>query len=407
MSRPPFEVADVIHEFLPSFNQQRLPVHHRRTLKALQQCRTAALGGHIDACDHCDYLRISYNSCRNRHCPKHVLSVAEGCQGINKEMWSIQQEDMLLPIAYFHVVFTLPHQLNGLCLYNQKLMYDLLFKAAWHTINTLANDPKWLGAKTAATMVLHTWSQTLVLHPHVHCIVPNGGLTQQGNWQFPKKGNGNFLFPVVAMRKIFKGFFIQHLKTAIDKGCLQLPPHFPHGFAYQQWKDHLYQKKWVVFTKKPFSGAQQVVNYLARYSHRVALTNHRIKNIENGKVVFQYKDYKDGAKKKVMSLQGVDFLKRFCLHILPKGFRKVRSFGFLANASKAKSLDLARLALGFKIKKLLNKKERKDLALIRLFGQQQLLCPCCKKGKLSPSFSWNNKDPPTLAPPIKKHHSKL
>ena len=391
-------MADVINQFLPLLDQQRLLVHHRRTLQALQQCRTAALGGHIDACDQCGHWKISYNSCRNRHCPKHVLSVAEGCQGLNKEMWIIQQEDMLLPVAYFHVVFTLPHELNGLCLHNPKAMYDLLFKAAWHTINTLAKDPQWLGAKTAATMVLHTWSQTLVLHPHVHCIVPNGGLTPQGQWQFPKKGNGNFLFPVAAMQKIFKGFFLQHLKAAIDNGVLQLPPNFPYGLEYQQWKDQLYHKNWVVFTKKPFSGVQQIVNYLARYSHRVAITNHRIKSIDQDVVQFEYKDYKDNAKKKVMTLQGTEFLRRFCLHILPKGFRKVRQFGFTANATKTKSIAIARKALGLKIKQLLNRKERKALALKRLFGQTSHLCPCCNKGNLIPLFSWtSNKDPPVLA----------
>ena len=166
--RPKYEVADIIRQFLPQMNKKKMRVHHKRTLSALEKCRTAALGGHIDACDECGHLKISFNSCRNRNCPK--------CQGLNKEMWIIQQEDMLLPVAYFHVVFTLPHELNELCLHQPKFMYDLLFKAAWHTIDTLAKDPKWLGAKTAATMVLHTWSQTLVLHPHVHLIVPNGGL---------------------------------------------------------------------------------------------------------------------------------------------------------------------------------------------------------------------------------------
>ena len=178
-------------------------------------------------------------------------------------MWIIQQEEMLLPIAYFHMVFTQPHELNELCLYNPKQMYDLLFQSAWHTLNTFAKDTKWLGATTSATMVLHTWSQNLILHPHVHCIIPNGGLTKEGTWQFPKKGTGNFLFPVVAMKKVYRGFFLAKLKKLIHQGALRLPPSFPIGYKYELWKNILYQKDWVVFTKKPFSGVKHVVDYLS------------------------------------------------------------------------------------------------------------------------------------------------
>jgi len=387
--RPKYEVADIIRKFLPQMDKTKLPVHHQRTLSALERCRTAALGGHIDACDACGHLKISFNSCRNRHCPK--------CQGLNKEMWIIQQEDMLLPVAYFHVVFTIPHELNPLCLHQPKYMYNLLFKAAWHTINTLAKDPKWLGAKTATTMVLHTWSQTLVLHPHVHLIVPNGGLTKDGNWQFPKRGKDNFLFPVAAMKKLFKGFFLAQLKGVIERGILTLPPSFPFGYAYKKWKDKLYKKDWVVYTKKPFSGVKMVVDYLARYSHRVAITNHRIKAIGEQTVSFQYKDYKDRAKKKLMTLKGSDFLQRFCLHILPQNFRKVRQFGFLANATKAKSLRLARIALGAKVTLLLSRKERKIFAKQRLFGNKSDTCPCCGKGKMRLWLAFEqNKAPPFL-----------
>ena len=259
---PKFELAEVIHRFWEEL-EGSLSAYQSSVLWALERCRTAALGGHVDTCDECGHLRISYNSCRNRHCPK--------CQGINKEMFIIEQEELLLPVAYYHVVFTLPQELNALCLYNPKVMYGLLFEAAWYTINTLAKDEKWLGAKTAATMVLHTWSQTLVLHPHVHCIVPNGGLDKQGQWRYPKKsgadGAGPFLFPVAAMKKLYRGYFMQKLKGEIKNGELQLPPNFPVGRAYQGWKDKLYQKDWVVYTKKPFSGVQKVVEYLARPTH--------------------------------------------------------------------------------------------------------------------------------------------
>ena len=382
------EIASIIEQFLPQLNKS-LPLHHHKTLRAIQACRTAALGGHIDECNACGHLRISYNSCRNRHCPK--------CQGINKEMWIIQQEEMLLPIAYFHVVFTLPHELNELCLYNPKQMYDLLFHAAWHTLNSFAKDPKWLGATSAATMVLHTWSQKLILHPHVHCIVPNGGLTKEDNWQFPKKGNGNFLFPVPALKKVYRGFFLAKLKKLIQQGTLTLPPNFPTGYKYQLWKNILYQKDWVVFTKKPFSGVKHVVDYLARYSHRVAITNRRIKVISENTVSFEYKDYKDQAKKKIMTLKGTEFLRRFCLHILPKGFRKVRQYGFTSNAAKSKAIPKARIALGLKLQQLSSRKQRKQLALNRLFDTDINQCPCCKNGKLVLIYGWAQaRAPPSI-----------
>jgi len=393
--RPSLEVAQVIEQFLPQIPAQDLTVHQRRTLQAIRACRTAELGAHIDACDQCGHLRISYNSCRNRHCPK--------CQGLNKEMWTIQQEDQLLPTAYFHVVFTLPHQLNGLCLHNPRFMYNLLLQAAWYTLHTFASDPKWLGAKTAATMVLHTWGQTLVLHPHVHCIVPNGGLTADGQWQLPKRGNDRFLYPVEAMKKVFKAFFLKQLRLVLEQGLLGLPPDFPASpGTYYRWKEDLYQKQWVVFTKKPFAGVQNVVRYLARYSHRVAITNHRIKHIDQQHVHFEYKDYADQAKKKIMTLAGLTFLKRFCLHMLPPHFRKVRQYGFLANACKARDIALARKALGLKNQQLLDRAQRKVLAKLRLFKLQADQCPCCQMGKMIIFHIYApNKDPPKFIPQLK------
>ncbi len=209
MKPPKYELAEVIHRFSDKL-KGKLSAHQMRTLSALERCRTAALGGHIDACTACGQLRISYNSCRNRHCPK--------CQGVNKEMFIIEQEELLLPVVYYHVVFTLPHELNPLCLRNPKAMYALLFESAWHTLHTLARDDKWLGAKTAATMVLHTWGQNLCLHPHVHCIVPDGGLNEQDEWQYPKRGKkGTFLFPVAAMKKLYRGYFMAQLHRLIQE----------------------------------------------------------------------------------------------------------------------------------------------------------------------------------------------
>lgn len=340
----------------------------------------------MDTCSKCGHQQISYNSCRNRHCPK--------CQGLAKEMWIIQQEDMLLPVAYFHVVFTLPHEFNELCLHHGKVMYDLLFQAAWHTIKTLSADPKWLGAKSAATMVLHTWSQTLGLHPHVHCIVPNGGLTVQGKWLMPKHGNGNFLYPVKAMQQLYKGYFMERLLDMLKTGEVSFPEEPPKSMY--SWKDALYRKDWVVYTKKPFAGVQHVVDYLARYSHRVAITNHRIVEVADGSVAFRYKDYKTGGTKKIMRLQGQEFLRRFTMHILPHRFRKVRQYGFVSNASKKKSIAQARASLAVKQKELLTKAERKQLAKTRIFKDRVHKCPNCKVGELQTITSWlGNKDPPT------------
>ncbi len=393
MKLPKFELAEVVHRFCDKI-RHRLSAHQQRTLSAIERCRTSTLGGHIDACDSCGHLHISYNSCRNRHCPK--------CQGVNKEMFSIEQEELLLPVAYYHMVFTLPHELNVLCISNPKIMYGLLFEAAWHTLNTLARDDKWLGAKTAVTMVLHTWSQSLQLHPHVHCIVPNGGLDKAGNWQYPRKsgadGQGRFLFPVAAMKKLYRGYFMAQLKAKIEAGELDLPADFPSGKAYKSWKNTLYEKDWVVYTKQPFSGVKKVVDYLARYSHRVAITNHRIKNISDTEVTFEYKDYKDGAKKKQMTLKGEEFLRRFCLHILPKGFRKVRKYGLVSNASKKTDIPKARKALGMRLQaELSNSKERKAKALARLFGNEVNQCPYCKSGKMQTIGIL----PPERAPPMK------
>jgi len=382
-----YEIADVINKFYDDDFRKRIPVHQQRTLNALQQCRTATLGGHVDACNACGLLQISYNSCRNRNCPK--------CQGMQKEMWTIQREEELLPVPYFHVVFTLPHELNGLCLHNPRFMYNLLFEAAWYVLKTFANDPKWLGAQSAATMVLHTWGQNLQLHPHVHCIVPSGGLRKDGQWQNPKKGDSNFLYPILAMNKVYRAYFLKQLKVALENGLLSLPDDFPFDKSYNSWKNKLYKKEWVVYTKPPFSKPENVVNYLARYSHRIAISNQRIIDLTDKEVSFRYKDYRDGAKKKTMTLQGKVFLQRFCLHIVPERFRKIRHFGFLSNSVKTKSLTLAKLALTNKRHLTLSKAERRAYAELRLFGLPTRLCPCCGKGQMVTIDIWEaNKDPP-------------
>jgi len=385
--RPKFELSQVIEQFLDQDLRKQLAVHHQHTLDAIRRCRTAALGGHVDVCTSCGNLDISYNSCRNRNCPK--------CQGLQKEMWIIQREEELLPLAYFHVVFTLPHEFKDITLRNPRFVYELLFKSAWYVLNKFGRDSKWLGAQSAATMVLHTWGQNLQLHPHIHCIVPAGGLSKNGDWVNPRRGNAKFLYPIPAMNLVYKAFFIRHIRTALEDGLLVLPPDFPKGTAYQQWKDKLYKKKWVVYAKPPFSKVKNVVDYLARYSHRIALTNRRIINVTDKIVTFRYKDYRDGGKSKTMTLPGPLFLKRFCLHILPARFRKIRHYGFLANRTKTVALNYAKLALLHKLHQALTRKERKALAKAKLFGIKEKRCSCCGNGKLIRIDSWErNKSPP-------------
>ena len=385
--QPKYEVADVINNFYDQAFRVRIPFHHQRTLEALQSCRTAALGGHLDACDECGFLKISYNSCRNRNCPK--------CQGLHKEMWVIQREEELLPIAYFHVVFTLPHELNGLCLHNPRFMYDLLFEAAWHVLKSFGDDVQWLGAQSAATMILHTWGQNLQLHPHVHCIVPNGGIRTDGTWQNPRKGNSQFIYPIKAMNKVYKAFFMRKMRASLEKGLLSLPKDFPSAKNYYNWKENLYKKNWVVYAKPPFGGPKNVVNYLARYSHKIAISNHRIVNVDSQNVTFLYRDYADKGRKKAMTLKGEHFLQRFCLHILPGRFRKIRHFGFLSNGVKNKRLNQAKKSLINKKHIALSRTERKALAKQRLFSKQSVLCPCCQKGiMVAVGMFAKNKDPP-------------
>ncbi len=387
--RPKYEIADIIDRFYDEDFRRRIPVHQQRTLRAVRICRTAELGGHVDECDSCGYTRISFNSCRNRHCPK--------CQGLQKEMWTIQREEELLPIAYFHVVFTLPHELNGLCLLNPKFMYNLLFESAWYVINTFSRDKKWLGAQSAATMLLHTWGQNLSLHPHVHCIVPNGGINKNGDWQNSHRGNAKFLFPILAMNKVYKAYFLKRMRVQLEAGSLSLPEGFPKHSFYKNWKETLYKKEWVIYAKPPFGGVKNVVKYLARYSHRSAISNRRIVAVDNHHVKFIYKDYKVGGEKKVMTLNGRHFLQRFCLHILPNGFRRIRHYGFLSNAAKGKRLNQARKALLNKVSIAMSKEQRKVMAIKRIFGHAANLCPCCKQGQMNIiDVISPNKDPPIV-----------
>jgi hypothetical protein len=384
------EIGDILRGYWDKLDFTHFSAHQLRTLRAIRDCRTAALGGHVDACDACGVVKISYNSCRNRHCPK--------CQGVERAAWMIGREQDLLPVTYFHVVFTLPHELNDLCRFAPELMYNLLFDSAKQTLEQFGNDKRWLGAQIGVTMILHTWGQNMSLHPHVHCIVPNGGLNKDGTWQFPRKGNERFLFPVAALRSVFKAIFLKELKEKIQSKSIALPTTFPTEKAqYKAWLNALYDKEWVVYAKRPFGGPKQVIEYLGRYTHKVAISNHRIQSVDNQSITFNYKDYQDGAKVKQMTLDTAEFIRRFTQHILPPKFRRMRHYGFLSNAAKAKALEKARRSLGVKTQQRLDKTQRRELARQRLLGQNPLQCPCCKAGTMQRIGIL----PPTRAPPDK------
>jgi hypothetical protein len=330
-------------------------------MHAIEICRTKELGGHVDECQECGHIRISYNSCRNRHCPK--------CQFLRKEKWLEAREKELLPIPYFHVVFTLPDTLNPLALRNQGVIYNILFKAAAQTLIELASTR--LGVQIGITAVLHTWGQNLMDHPHLHCIVTGGGIAK-GKWLSSKR---RFLFPHKVLSRLFKGKFLFYLKKAYKGEELQ----FPGLTAFMQgWKDvmkELYHKDWVVYCKSPFNGPETVVAYLGRYTHRIAITNHRLIDIENGRVSFLWKDYADGNKRKAMTLDAFEFIRRFLLHVLPDGFVKIRYFGLLANRIRKASLEMCRELLG--TTELQGTSETWQKMLLRLTGIDVTCCPAC------------------------------
>jgi len=361
--KPLFEIADVLRQHAGEYwTKHPVHYHHARTLKALVECRTAALGGHADACDECGYVRISYNSCRNRHCPK--------CQNTQRERWIMNREADLLPVEYFHVVFTLPDTLNELCLKHPASLYDLLFRTAWTVIRDFGFNPKFLGAETGMTAVLHTWGQNLSLHPHLHCIVPSGGLDYRDQWR-NGKGKGKFLFPVKAMSKVFRARFVEGLRKWSAQSKTQVTEEVYRTF---------FSKNWMVYAKRPFGGPNQVVEYLGRYSHKVAISNHRLINVNEDGVLFSYKDYRKDGVKKQMQLKGDEFIRRFCLHILPPGFVRIRHYGILGNRMKKIRLDTARESLGTKAPEKVEYNWR-QIAKERMNFDPDL-CPCCGEGKM-------------------------
>ncbi len=355
------EMADIVRRFGPAFREKyqgQLSRAHLRTLGAIENCRTAALGGHTYECAQCGARKIVYNSCRNRHCPK--------CQSLEKEEWLEQRRAELLPIPYFHVVFTVPEELNPLAVSHPRLLYDLLFRCASETLLEIAADPKHLGARIGILAVLHTWSQKLTLHPHVHCIVTGGGLSIDGDWWVGCRPD--FFLPVRVLKRLFRGKLLAALKAAVRSG--ELPA------THLSDLDALYRKSWVVYCKPPFGSPEQVLAYLARYTHRVAISNSRLVRLEGEEVTFTWKDYADHGRMREMTLSGEEFLRRFLLHVLPDRFVRTRYYGLLANRNREKALELCRKVLPGPPARKVQKMDWRD-RLQSLTGIDPMQCEVC------------------------------
>ena len=409
MEKPSLEVADIFRRYGEQYRKKygaNMSAQQFRVMREIEICRTAVLGGHVKACDNesCDHWEISYNSCRNRHCPK--------CQSMAKARWLSARQTELLPVDYYHLIFTLPDNLLGpVALQNKKLFYNLLFHAAAQTLLPMAADPHHLGAKIGYLAILHTWGQKLTYHPHLHCLAPGGGLApDRQKWiSCPR----DFFLDVEVLSHRFQQALLESLEKAFKKGLLHFHGDIKHlGIAddFDQLLDSCTELNWVVYSKPPFAGPETVLDYLARYTHRVAISNHRLLNIENGKVTFTWKDYKHGAALKTLKLETEEFIRRFLLHTLPDGFTRIRYYGLLANRHRAVNTDHCR--------KLLNhtptttptktiKTEWPEL-LLSLTGQDPLLCPKCRKGHLvivntlqpiPEGFILHTKEPPRMNSP--------
>lgn len=382
--RPKYEVAQIIRAYGDGLVQNgKVLKHHQRTLHALQICRTAELGGHLERCDNCAHERIAYNSCRNRHCPK--------CQTTNRERWIVARKKDLLPCTYFHVVFTLPQEVNQYCLKYPKELYNMLFQISKDTLFAFGNDSKHLGAKMGAIAVLHTWGQNLSLHPHIHMIVPGGGFSKNNTWK-TCASNGNFLFPMRAMAMVYRGKFMEKLLSFLTQKQIPLDKNL---------RSTLYNKNWVIYAKQPFKGPEGVIEYLGRYSHKIAISNHRIKQIQNGKVTFTYKDYRHGSVTQQMQLEAGEFLRRFCLHILPPRFVKMRHYGFLASRVKQK-LRIAQMKQGVLPREEKNAQPDYKTIIKKTLGYDLEKCPCCKKGKMETVYLFGPNAPPKAVNDLRK-----
>jgi hypothetical protein len=380
MDRPKLEVADVLRHFGEAYRQEHgasLSMAQRRVLTAIEVCRTAVLGGHLEQCDHCGHRRNAYNSCSDRHCPK--------CQSLARAQWLEDRQVELLNTQYFHVVFTLPQQIATIAYQNKREVYGILFKATAETLLAIAADPKHLGAEIGFFAVLHTWGSNLLHHPHLHCVVPGGGLSP-GRTQWISCRAGFFL-SVRVLSRLFRRLFLEYLLKAFDAGKLEFfssQELLGDRSSFLDYLAPLRQAEWVVYAKRPFAGPEQVLDYVGRYTHRVAISNNRLLDIAEGKVTFRYKDYRHDAQQKTMTLKADEFIRRFLLHVLPAGFQRIRYYGFLANRYREQKLTCCR--------ELLNMPEPEPTALEtsknyreryeELTGSSLWQCPVCRRGRM-------------------------
>jgi hypothetical protein len=374
------EVAQIFREHGPDYRQahaEALSRGQRRVMRAIERCRTAALGGHVEQCDACGHQRIAYNSCRDRHCPK--------CQSLARAQWLEDRQAELLEVEYFHVVFTVPEPIAALAYQNKKLLYDILFHVSAETLRTIAADPNHLGAEIGFLTILHTWGQNLLHHPHVHCVVPGGGISPDGSrWIGCRPG---FFLPVRVLSRLFRRLFLEALQKAFNTGELQffsrLEP-LRDKAAFAAYLAAAGQPEWVVYAKAPFGGPAQVLRYLGRYTHRVAISNNRLLSLEDGRVRFLWKDYQHEGAKRVMNLEAQEFIRRFLLHVLPEGFQHIRSYGFLANRYRDAKLALCRTLLGTPTPPRAEPAAKLDYRdrFEQLTGKSLHECPLCGHGHM-------------------------
>jgi Putative transposase/Transposase zinc-binding domain len=372
LSRPAYELAGIFRQHGERYRAtRRLPLQQLRVMRAIELCRTSALGGHAEKCGRCSYTRNSYNSCRNRHCPK--------CQGADRVKWLESRRGELLPVEYFHVVFTLPEPVARLAFYNKQTVYGILFRAAAETLLTIARDPKHLGAEIGFFGILHTWGQNLLHHPHIHFVVPGGGIGPDGRWIPCRPG---FFLSVRVLSRLFRRLFLQALQKAFDNNQLSffggLAP-LKDEAAFHAWLDPLKETDWVVYAKKPFGGPQTAIQYLGRYTHRVALSNNRILDVSEGRVTFHWKDYRrnDRHKSRTMTLAAEEFIRRFLIHTLPPGFQRIRYFGLMANRHRQQRLALCRTLLTGPRDQLLPSPTQCQALWQTLTAPQCRQCPQC------------------------------
>jgi hypothetical protein len=373
------EVADIFRQVGPSYRDDHataLSSGQRRVMSAIEQCRTAALGGHVEQCDSCGHQRIAFNSCRNRHCPK--------CQSLVRAQWLEDRQTELLPIEYFHVVFTVPQEIAAIAYQNKTVAYDILFRATAETLRTIAGDAKHLGAEIGFIAILHTWGQNLLHHPHLHCVVPGGGIAPNGERWVPCRPG--FFLPVRVLSRLFRRLFIAQLQLAFDHGELQFFNSLEalrNRVAFAKYLAPASRAEWVVYAKPPFGGPKQVLEYLGRYTHRVAISNNRLRQLSDGAVTFAWKDYRHESRNKTMRLHAHEFIRRFLLHVLPSGFQRIRHYGLLANRYREVRLNQCRdlLAAPAPVVVPLDAEDYRD-RYQRLTGASLRDCPHCGHGQM-------------------------